>query len=484
MNICEGEVRIFGPGQGYWRALKPPCLLARCDEIRATRPFQGRILTGGKDMAPTKNSEPAVSVRGLWKVFGGLSNGATPSNFAGKNKAEILAETGAVVALRDVEFDVAKGETFVVMGLSGSGKSTLVRCLIRLIDPTEGQILVGGEDILNYSAAELIQFRRSKVAMVFQHFGLLPHRSVLENAGWGLEVQGIDKEERVSRSRDALALVGLEGWENYRTSALSGGMQQRVGLARAMAADPDILLMDEPFSGLDPLIRRDMQAELVTLQGQMKKTIIFITHDLNEAVKLGSRVAIMRDGAVVQIGTPEEIIQNPADEYVAEFTRDVRRTAVLTVGSIARKPKIALKLSDSPQQAKEKIALAGGASLFVEGGPNGFVGTARIEDVQAAQRREDSTIEQAVTRDVQTIAAGASIESALPQVHAAGVPVPVVGTRGRFVGEIDLPTIVAVISEEVLVREGVDSNGDAATVAGDLITSLADDSAKEPVRAR
>jgi glycine betaine/proline transport system ATP-binding protein len=275
-----------------------------------------------------------VSVKGLWKVYGPDETSDVPQKMAGLSKAEVQANSDSVLALQDVSFDVHDGETFVVMGLSGCGKSTLIRCINRLIQPSAGSVFVDGQDVMEYSTSELTEFRRMKTSMVFQQFGLLPHRTVLENAAWGLEIQNVPSQEREERAREVLALVGLSGWEDYRPFALSGGMQQRVGLARALASDPEILLLDEPFSALDPLIRRDMQNELVRLQGQMQKTAIFITHDLAEAVKLGSRIAIMRDGAIVQVGTPEEIVSDPIDEFVAEFTRDVRPSTVLTVGFV------------------------------------------------------------------------------------------------------------------------------------------------------
>ena len=275
-----------------------------------------------------------VSVKGLWKVFGPDEGPDVPQKMAGLSKAEVQANSDSVLALQDVSFDVRDGETFVVMGLSGCGKSTLIRCINRLIQPTTGSVFVDEEDVLEYSTSELTEFRRKKTSMVFQQFGLLPHRTVLENAAWGLEIQNVPLQEREERAREVLDLVGLSGWEDYRPFALSGGMQQRVGLARALASDPEILLLDEPFSALDPLIRRDMQNELVRLQGQMQKTAIFITHDLAEAVKLGNRIAIMRDGVIIQVGTPEEIVSDPIDEFVAEFTRDVRPSTVLTVGFV------------------------------------------------------------------------------------------------------------------------------------------------------
>ncbi len=294
-------------------------------------------VTGGPAKQSGSSGQTRVSVKNLWKVFGPDESADCATRFAGLSKPEVQANYNAVLALQDVNIDVMDGETFVVMGLSGSGKSTLVRCLNRLIEPTCGSVFVDDEDVLGYSDADLIEFRRKKTSMVFQQFGLLPHRTVLENAAWGLEIQDVPVQEREERAKEVLEMVGLSGWEGYRPSALSGGMQQRVGLARALASEPEILLMDEPFSALDPLIRRDMQNELVRLQEQMQKTTIFITHDLAEAVKLGTRIAIMRDGAIIQLGTPEEIVSNPIDDYVAEFTRDVRPSTVLTVGYVMDK---------------------------------------------------------------------------------------------------------------------------------------------------
>ncbi len=288
-------------------------------------------------MNRSSESAPRVSVRGLWKIFGEGVGPDFPEKIEGLSKTEAQAAHNCVVALQDVAFDVSDGETFVVMGLSGSGKSTLVRCINRLIDPTIGTVEIDGEDVLAYSESELTEFRRKKTSMVFQQFGLLPHRTVLDNAAFGLEIQGVAEEERAAKAIEVLELVGLKGWEYYRPSALSGGMQQRVGLARALTSDPEILLMDEPFSALDPLIRRDMQNELIRIQESMRKTTIFITHDLTEAVKLGTRIAIMRDGAIIQLGTPEEIVADPVDDYVADFTRDVRPSTVLTVGYLMEK---------------------------------------------------------------------------------------------------------------------------------------------------
>jgi glycine betaine/proline transport system ATP-binding protein len=280
------------------------------------------------------HTDVTVSCRDVWKVYGPGAERIVGSADADLPRAELLHRTGCVAAVRGVSFDVQAGEVFVVMGLSGSGKSTLVRMINRLHDPTAGQILIDGEDVLAASQERLRELRRRKVSMVFQHFGLFPHRRIVDNVAYGLEVQGVDRAERTRKAGEVLEAVGLEGWGNAYPDELSGGMQQRVGLARALATDPQILLFDEPFSALDPLIRRDMQDEVCRLQVELRKTMIFITHDLMEALKLGHHIAIMKDGRFVQVGTPEEVVAHPADDYVADFTRDVPRAHVLTARSI------------------------------------------------------------------------------------------------------------------------------------------------------
>ncbi len=279
---------------------------------------------------------PAIEVRNVWKVFGsGAAAAAISMAEGGASRSQIQQQTDQTVAVRDVSFNVARGETFVVMGLSGSGKSTLIRCLSRLIEPSTGEVLLDGKDLLAMGEEELRGVRRGQMSMVFQHFGLFPHRRVIENIAYGLEVQGIDKSKRLARANEVLEIVGLSGWADHYPQQLSGGMQQRVGLARALAVDPQILLFDEPFSALDPLIRKEMQDELIRLQKTMQRTIIFITHDFAEALRLGDRIAIMKDGSFDQVGTPEEIITKPATEYVREFTNDIPRAKVLSVRSVA-----------------------------------------------------------------------------------------------------------------------------------------------------
>jgi glycine betaine/proline transport system ATP-binding protein len=278
--------------------------------------------------------DATVSCRNVWKVYGPKADRIVASPDAALSRKELLEKTGCVAAVRDVSFEVAEGEVFVVMGLSGSGKSTLVRMINRLHDPTSGQVFIDGEDVVKLDDERLRELRRRKISMVFQHFGLFPHRRIVENVAFGLEVQGIEKAERNTKAGEILETVGLGGWGNSYPDELSGGMQQRVGLARALATDPEIMLFDEPFSALDPLIRRDMQDEVLKLQRELKKTMIFITHDLMEALKLGNRIAIMKDGAFVQVGTPEEVVAHPADSYVADFIRDVPRAHVLTARTI------------------------------------------------------------------------------------------------------------------------------------------------------
>ncbi len=282
---------------------------------------------------PTQ-STPQISVRNVWKVFGAQPQRIVDQLVAGASKEDVLNDSGHVIAVRDVSFEVNKGETFVVMGLSGSGKSTLLRCLPRLIDPTRGAIVINGQDTAKINENDLRNLRRHTMSMVFQNFGLFPHRRIIDNVAYGLEIQGVKKQDRYTKARKMLEVVNLKGWENRYPNECSGGMQQRVGLARALAVDPEILLFDEPFSALDPLIRREMQDELINLQQSLHKTSIFITHDFAEALKLGDRIAIMKDGAFVQVGTPEEVVLHPADEYVAAFTKDAPRAHVLTARSV------------------------------------------------------------------------------------------------------------------------------------------------------
>ena len=391
------------------------------------------------------DSGTRVSVRNLWKIFGENVTTDLQQQIEGLSKAEAQSAHNIVVALQDVNFDVSDGETFVVMGLSGSGKSTLVRCINRLIEPTSGTVSIDGEDVLGYSERELTEFRRKKTAMVFQQFGLLPHRTVLENAAFGLEIQDVPQEERLAKAKEILDMVGLKGWEHYRPSALSGGMQQRVGLARAMTSDPEILLMDEPFSALDPLIRRDMQNELVRIQETMRKTTIFITHDLTEAVKLGTRIAIMRDGAIIQLGTPEDIVANPVDDYVAEFTRDVRPSTVLTVGYLMEK------------QAGSAVAEASLAAAAIGGANADLIAGQTVDEALASQWGATGRL---VVKDESGTLLGVIDRDALLQV-AFEQPVVTHNGHDSYSGSTNGNAVVQAPSMEaaVLSMEGANARG-------------------------
>ena len=340
-------------------------------------------------------SDAKIVCNNIWKVFGPSPERVMATLDVSSSRSETQEQTGHVIAVQDVTFEIQQGETFVVMGLSGSGKSTLVRCLSRLIEPTHGQVLIDGEDVLGYGKRALMDLRRTKMSMVFQHFGLLPHRKVIDNIAFGLEVRGTGRPDRMQRAREVLELVGLKGWEDNYPRELSGGMQQRVGLARAMAVDPEILIFDEPFSALDPLIRREMQDELLRLQSEMRKTMVFITHDFLEAIKMGDHIAIMKDGRVSQIGTPEEIVANPVDQYVRDFTEDVPRYKVLSAGKVMR-----------PASAQAQTLYGQGIAI-------------------AAKSKLDDLIERATDTDD---------------------PLPVADESGVLVGEIDRSIIMRAMS--------------------------------------
>ncbi len=297
----------------------------------------------------------SIEVSGLWKIFGPNPEKVMNSDLKNASKEELAEKTGCFVAVRDVSFKVECGEFFVLMGLSGSGKSTVIRLIMRLIEPTAGKVIINGEDIRTYDDKQLQNLRRKTTGMVFQYFGLFPHYNVLDNVALGLELRGVPKEERYARAFETIETVGLKGWENYLPGALSGGMQQRVGIARALVTDPEILFMDEPFSGLDPLIRREMQDELLDILSEVKKTIVFVTHDLDEALKLGNHIAIMRNGEIIQIGTPEEVITTPTDAYVSEFVQDASLAKVVSAQSVMKKPRSLLYEWQGPKAALQTL---------------------------------------------------------------------------------------------------------------------------------
>ena len=305
----------------------------------------------------------ALTVENLWKIFGAKADHIIGTPDADLSRADLKAKTDCVVGVKDVSFDVAPGEVFVVMGLSGSGKSTLVRCLTRLIEPTAGRISILDTEVTGASESDLRELRRKRVSMVFQHFGLLPHKQVIDNVAYGLEIRGVSKKERRATAGEIVDLVGLTGYEHSYPDQLSGGMQQRVGLARALAGDPEILLFDEPFSALDPLIRRDMQNEVIRLHRELGKTMVFVTHDLAEALKLGDRILIMRDGEIVQIGAPDEVVGAPADEYVRDFVSDVPRSHVLTLKWVMREPRPGDSMEGPVMRADTIVRKAAQAAL-------------------------------------------------------------------------------------------------------------------------
>ena len=388
-----------------------------------------------------------IQVSNLSKVFGNRPERALAPEHAAKTRAQIQDEMDLVFALRNVSFEVDEGEIFVVMGLSGSGKSTLVRTLIRLIDATAGEILFGGENILEYDSEQLIQFRRNKVAMVFQHYGLLPHRRVLDNVAYGLEIQGMDKEERYSLAAKAIETVGLTGWEDYYPREMSGGMQQRVGLARALAVNPEVLLMDEPFSGLDPLIRREMQDELIALQRELQQTIVFITHDLNEALKIGNRIAIMRDGEIVQLGLPEEIVTKPADDYVADFVQDVSRSRVIQAGAVMRQPAAVVGDAQTPAAALEAMRAAGMDATFVVGADRQLIGSLSAAQAERLARQGVAALADASLDPAIAVAPESFLDALIPMAANTEQPIAVVDEDDRLLGEVNRGVLLSEITD-------------------------------------
>lgn len=383
-----------------------------------------------------------IEIKDLSILFGPEKAKAKKMVKQGKSKQEILKETGCTIAVRNANLEIEEGEMFVIMGLSGSGKSTLVRCINRLNEPSMGEIWLSGRNITSLSDKELLQIRRKEMAMVFQHFGLLPHRTVLSNIAFGLELQGVPKEEREKKAYESIAVVGLKGYENQRVDELSGGMQQRVGLARALANDPEVLLMDEAFSALDPLIREQMQDELLDLQEKMKRTIVFITHDLDEAIKLGDRIAIMKDGEVVQVGTPEEILTDPANDYVTRFTESVDRGRVVTASSIMLTQPIVVRIrKDGPEAIIRKMREKRLYALPVIGADEQFLGEIRLKDVLRLRKgvRDISSI---VMKEVPSVLESMTVEDMLPLLPKVQQALPVVDENNRLKGVVSTSAII------------------------------------------
>ncbi|HWJ80082.1 MAG TPA: glycine betaine/L-proline ABC transporter ATP-binding protein [Niallia sp.] len=377
-------------------------------------------------------SKAKIKVEDVTKIFGKNAKKAVQLLNKGETKQEILKKTGSTVGVNKASFEVFPGEIFVIMGLSGSGKSTLVRMFNRLIDPTIGKIYIDGQEIVRMSKEELRKVRREKISMVFQKFALLPHRTILENAEFGLEIQGVDKEMRRQRALDSLQLVGLSGYEHQYPDQLSGGMQQRVGLARALANDPDILLMDEAFSALDPLIRKDMQDELLDLQSNMEKTIIFITHDLDEALRIGDRIALMKDGSIVQVGTPEEILMNPSNDYVERFVEDVDLSKVLTANHIMKRAE-AVNIDRGPRVALEMMKKLGISSIYVVNKRRELLGAITAADAKKASETNKG-IETILQTDVSCVSGDTLLTDLFDKVSTAIIPVAVTDEKNRLKG--------------------------------------------------
>lgn len=382
-------------------------------------------------------------IKNLYKIYGKNVDSALKLLKAGANKDGILTKTKQVVGLDNINLSIEEGEIFVVMGLSGSGKSTLVRCLNRLIEPTEGSIILDEEDITKMSYNRLLQLRRKKLGMVFQSFALFPHLTVLENTEYGLKIQGIAKPEREEQARLALETVGLSGWEKSMPRQLSGGMQQRVGLARALANNPNVLLMDEPFSALDPLIRRDVQDELMVIQQKLKKTIVFITHDLDEALKLGDRIALMKDGKVVQIGTPEEILTAPATTYVERFVEDVDKAKILTAEKVMKKPDPVLFIKDGPRVALHKVKEHGISSIFVVDRDFELMGLLMAEKAAEAATKGEKDLNNYLEKDITKVDPETPIKDMYNLMINNQGPVAVVSPENKLLGVIVKGSIFA-----------------------------------------
>ena len=386
-----------------------------------------------------------IEVENVYKIFGNNPEAALARAMAGEGKDEIHSDTGHTVGLHDITLSMEEGKTFVVMGLSGSGKSTLIRHLNRLIEPTAGRIVVDGIDVLSLNENDLRQFRRTKMAMVFQRFGLMPHRTVIHNVAYGLEMQGVEKRHRQDKAAEWIETVGLAGYENSYPSQLSGGMQQRVGLARALCGDPEVLLMDEAFSALDPLIRSGMQDQLIELQERLHKTIVFITHDLDEALKLGDKIAILKDGRLSQVGNPEEILLNPADDYVAAFVRDVNRARVLTVDVVMRPPSLRLTTENIDAALREMQGHRDDFGYVFDG--DDFRGVVTERHLRRAATTNGNSSVYDLADDSQTVTADSVLEEALPTILQSDTPVAVVDDDGEFRGVVSKRELIRVLTE-------------------------------------
>lgn len=410
--------------------------------------------------------EVKVEVKNLYKIFGPQPKEAMEMLDQGLNKEEIFEKTSTTVGVQDASFDIYRGEVFVIMGLSGSGKSTMVRMLNRLIEPTEGEVLIDGKDIIKMSDDELVKTRRAKMSMVFQSFALMPHLTVLENAAFGLELDGIDQKTREERALKALAQVGLDTFAKSKPKELSGGMQQRVGLARGLAVDPDILLMDEAFSALDPLIRAEMQDELLKLQAQSQRTIVFISHDLDEAMRIGDRIAIMEGGRVVQVGTPEEILQKPADDYVRAFFRGVDPTNILTAGDIAQETQTTVikHPGKGPRAALQRLIGADRDFGYVLDDGGRYLGVVSTDSLRALLEKDGKSndITAAFIEGVTAKNAEDSMQDVLPEVAGFPCPIPIVDADGKYIGVISKNVFLETLHRSEEIADSVEDSETAA----------------------
>jgi glycine betaine/proline transport system ATP-binding protein len=388
-----------------------------------------------------------IEVKNLVKIFSSQPQKALRLLDQGFTKKEILEKTGLNIVVNNVCFSVSEGEVFVIMGLSGSGKSTILRCLNRLIEPSAGTIIIDGVDITKLNAQELRKVRQKKMAMVFQQFALLPHRTLLQNTVYGLEVHGMSKAEREKKAMANLEMVGLSGWEHAYPDELSGGMKQRVGLARALTNDPDILLMDEAFSALDPLIREEMQDELLNIQQRMNKTIVFITHDLNEALKLGDRIAFLRDGSLIQVGTAEEIIRDPADDYVAKFTQGVDRSKILTVKDVMKRPHPIVQLRDGPHVALQVMKEHGLSSVFVVDRARHLQGLITADLALEARKAGTASLQDVKLVDVPVYKEDCSVQDIFQVIAESKVPPAVIDEEHRLIGIIMRGSVLAALAD-------------------------------------
>lgn len=389
-----------------------------------------------------ENNEVVLSAEGVTKIYGSSRSAAEKMMRGGGTKSEVYKKTGATVALWDVNFQVHRGEIFTIMGLSGSGKSTILRCFNRLLMPTSGRVSYRDRNIGEMDKGELLELRRNKISMVFQHFGLFTHRTVLNNVAYGLEVRNMPKAERVDAAMQLIDMVGLKGWEDKPISSLSGGMKQRVGIARALANDPEVLLMDEPFSALDPLVRRDMQFELLSIQRKLEKTILFITHDVDEAFKLGDRVAIMRDGKIIQIGTPDCISTEPADDYVRDFVQGADRTQILTARHVMRNPSCLMKQKVDLAAAIMEMSSAQSSSVFIVDNRMRLTGVLSAEGAMKA-KTEGLPISEVIEHDVLTTTEDTLLSDILPLSAQSAYPIAVLDSAGILKGVVTKSDVIA-----------------------------------------